>query len=211
MAAAGLAVGLAVGTKVTALAPAAMITFAMLFSAHSGTRLRAAAVWFGSGLVGGGFWYLRNLIATGNPIPQVESLGPIDLPGPERLQQGRPDFTVFHYITDSRDLARVLHTRPQERLRRTLAAAAGSGSDRTGGADLARPRAADPAHGFAALVAIAAYLLTPLGAAGPEGSPEAFSINLRFLVPALAMALVLIPLLPWFARPRPSGRAWPPC
>ncbi len=202
MAAAGLAVGLAVGTKVTALAPAAMITFATLFSAHSGTRLRSAGVWFGAGLVGGGFWYLRNLIATGNPIPQVESLGPIDLPGPERLQQGRPDFTVFHYITDS------------EIWREYFIPGLRSGFGELWPLLLAvaviglvaliwrGPGRLTRTHGFAALVAIAAYLLTPLGAAGPEGSPEAFSINLRFLVPALAMALVLIPLLPWFARPR---------
>ncbi len=203
MAAAGLAVGLAVGTKVTALAPAAMMTFAVLFSAHAGTRLRSAAVWFGSGLVGGGFWYLRNLIATGNPIPQVESFGPIGLPGPERLQQGRPDFTVLHYIADSRIWREYFVPGLRNgfgELWPLLLAVAVVGL----AAVIWRgPGRLTRAHGFAALVAIAAYLVTPLGAAGPEGAPEAFAINLRFLVPALAMALVLIPLLPWFARPRP--------
>lgn len=204
MAAAGLAVGLAVGTKVTALAPAAMITFAVLFSAHHGSRLRSAAVWFGSGLVGGGFWYLRNLVATGNPIPQIESIGPINLPGPERLQQGREDFSVFHYITDSaiwRDFFFPGLEQGFGELWPVLLAVAFVGLVALiwrGPGRLTR------AHGLAALLAIAAYLFTPLGAAGPEGSPDAFAINLRFLVPALAMALVLIPLVPWFARPRPQ-------
>ncbi len=204
MAAAGLAAGLAVGTKVTALAPVAMMTFAVLFSAHHGTRLRSAAVWFGSGLVGGGFWYLRNLFATGNPIPQVESIGPINLPGPERLQQGRDDFNVFHYITDS-DIWSDFFFPGLERgfgeLWPLLFAVAVFGLIALiwrGPGRLAK------AHGFAALLAIAAYLFTPLGAAGPEGSPDAFSINLRFLVPALSMALVLIPLVSWFARPKPQ-------
>lgn len=58
-------------------------------------------------------------------------------------------------------------------------------------------------HGIAALLAILAYLVTPLGAAGPEGEPTAFAINLRFLIPALAMATVLVPLLPWFDHRRP--------
>ncbi len=204
MAAAGLAAGLAVGTKVTALAPVAMMTFAVLFSVHQGTRLRSAAVWFGSGLVGGGFWYLRNLLATGNPIPQVESLGPINLPGPERLQQGREDFNVFHYITDSEIWSEYFFPgleRGFGELWPVLLAVAVFGLlalIRRGPGRLTR------AHGFAALLAIIAYVFTPLSAAGPEGSPDAFSINLRFLVPALSMALVLIPLLPWFARPRPQ-------
>jgi hypothetical protein len=204
MAAAGLAAGLAVGTKVTVMAPVAMMTFAVLFSAHHGTRLRSAAVWFGSGLVGGGFWYLRNLLATGNPIPQVESIGPIDLPGPDRLQQGRADFSVFHYITDSEIWSSFFFPgleRGFGELWPVLLAVAIIGLV----ALIFRgPGRLTRAHGFAALLAIAAYLFTPLGAAGPEGSPDAFSINLRFLVPALSMALVLIPLLPWFARPRPQ-------
>jgi hypothetical protein len=204
MAAAGLAVGLAVGTKVTALAPAAMITFAVLFSAHGGTRLRSAAVWFGSAFLGGGFWYLRNLMATGNPIPQVRSIGPIDLPGPERLQEGRPDFNVFHYIGDSSIWREYFFPGLQQGfgtlwpLMLAVAALGLLALIWTGPGRLTR------AHGLAALAAIAAYLFTPLSAAGPEGAPDAFSINLRFLVPALAMALVLVPLTSWFRKPRPQ-------
>jgi len=204
MAAAGLAVGLAAGTKVTALAPAAMITFAVLFSAHHGTRLRSAAVWFGTAFIGGGFWYLRNLFATGNPIPQVRSIGPIDLPGPERLQEGRPDFNVFHYIGDSAIWREYFFPGLEQgfgTLWPAILAIALLGVVAlvaTGPGRLTR------AHGLAALLAIAAYLFTPLSAAGPEGSPDAFSINLRFLVPALAMALVLVPLASWFRNPRPQ-------
>jgi hypothetical protein len=51
-----------------------------------------------------------------------------------------------------------------------------------------------------ALIAILAYLVTPLSAAGPEGDPTAFAINLRFLIPALGLAVVLIPLSAWFDR-----------
>ena len=51
--------------------------------------------------LGGGYWYLRNLIVAGNPLPQVDELGPISLPHPERLQEGRPDFSILHYATDT--------------------------------------------------------------------------------------------------------------
>src|SRR5690606_18654028 len=41
-----------------------------------------------------------NLIVAANPLPQVRELGPLNLPGPDRLQTGRPDFTVSHYLFD---------------------------------------------------------------------------------------------------------------
>lgn len=204
MAAAGLAVGLAAGTKVTALAPAAMITFVVLFSAHQGTRLRSAAIWFGTGLLGGGFWYLRNLFATGNPIPQIESIGPIELPRPERLQEGRPDFNVFHYVADSEIWREYFFPGLKQgfgELWPLLLAVTVVGLlvlIWRGPGRLTR------ALGFAALVATVVYLFTPLSAAGAEGSPDAFAINLRFLAPALAMALVLVPLIRWFEKPRPQ-------
>lgn len=204
MAAAGLAIGLAAGTKATALAPAAMITFAVLFSVHHGTRLRSAAVWFSAAFIGGGFWFLRNLFAAGNPIPQVKGIGPIDLPGPERLQEGRPDFTVFHYIGDSAIWSEYFIPGLEEGfgiLWPVLLLVPILGVPAL---IWTAPGRLTRALGFAALVAIAAYLFTPLSAAGTEGSPDAFAINLRFLVPALAMALVLVPLLSWFRNPRPQ-------
>ncbi|MFA9400318.1 MAG: hypothetical protein ACERKT_04325 [Acidobacteriota bacterium] len=200
VAVAGLAIGMAAGTKVTALAPAAMITFAVLVAARRGTRLLTAAVWFGAGLLGGVWWYLRNLVATGNPIPQVESIGPLALPGPERLQTGRPDFSVSHYLTDL-DIWSDYFFPGLERgfgalwPLLLLVAVVGAGTLVFRG-----PGRLTRAHGAAAVLAILTYLFTPLGAAGPEGSPTAFAINLRFLVPALVMAAVLVPLLPVFGK-----------
>ncbi len=101
LAVAGLAVGLAAGTKVTALAMAAALSVAVLVLAPAGRRWAAAAWWFVPALLAGGFWYLRNLVVAGNPLPAVESLGPISLPHPERLQIGRPDFSIAHYATDT--------------------------------------------------------------------------------------------------------------
>ena len=52
-------------------------------------------------LAAGGYWYLRNLIAVGNPIPYIGSVGPISLPAPVRDFQLRPDFAVVHYWNDT--------------------------------------------------------------------------------------------------------------
>ena len=101
LALAGLAAGLAVGTKFTVLATVAALTAVVIALAPSGTRIRATLTWFVPLLAGGAYWYLRNLIAVGNPLPQVRHLGPLALPGPERLQTARPDFPVLHYATDT--------------------------------------------------------------------------------------------------------------
>lgn len=200
LAIAGLAAGLAAGTKVTALAPVALITISVVVAATNGTRLRVLGTWLGVGLVGGGYWYLKNLIASGNPLPQVENFGPVNLPGPERLQVGRPDFTVFHYIGDgsvwSDWFLPGLHHGFGD-LWPLLVAAAVTGALLTcwkGEGRLLR------VLGAAAIFAMLAYLVTPLTAAGPEGSPTGFAINLRFLIPALTMGLVLLPLLPVFRK-----------
>lgn len=198
VAAGGLAIGLAAGTKVTALAAAAMMTAAVIVAAADRRRLRTVGVWLAGLAAGGGWWYLRSLAAAGNPLPQVEKLGPFALPGPERLQEGRPDFAVVHYLTDTtvwREYFIPGLTQGFGRLWPLLLAIAVVGVTLL---IFRGPGRLTRAHGAAALVALVAYLFTPLGAAGPEGHPTAFSINLRFLAPALAMSLVLVPLLPWF-------------
>lgn len=194
LAAAGLAVGLAAGTKVTALAMAAALSVAVLVLAPAGRRWAAAGWWFVPALLGGGYWYLRNLVVAGNPLPAVESLGPISLPHPEQLQIARPDFSIAHYATDtgvwSEYFAPGLHDGFGALWPLVL-----------GGVILAalvalvwgRDRVVR-AIGAVVLFGFFAYLFTPLSAAGAEGAPEAFRINIRYLYGALLAGLVLVPL-----------------
>ena len=48
--------------------------------------------------------------------------------------------------------------------------------------------------GGVALFGLLAYLFTPLSAAGAEGAPVGFGINIRYAIPALLLGLVLLPL-----------------
>jgi hypothetical protein len=191
-------VGLAAGTKVTALAMAAALSVAVLVLAPAGRRWAAAGWWFVPALLGGGFWYLRNLVVAGNPLPAIESLGPISLPHPERLQVGRPDFSIVHYATDtgvwSEYFAPGLHSGfgalwPLVIGGAVLAAlvALVKGRDRV-----------VRASGAVALFGFLAYLFTPLSAAGADGAPEAFGINIRYVYGALLAGLVLLPLPRFF-------------
>ncbi|HEY5052182.1 MAG TPA: hypothetical protein VII45_02115 [Solirubrobacterales bacterium] len=194
LAVAGLAVGLAAGTKVTALAMAAALTIAVLVMAPAGRRRAAAGWWFVPALLGGGFWYLRNLVVAGNPLPEVERLGPISLSHPEHLQTARPDFSIAHYATDTgvwRDyFAPGLHHAfgglwPLV----VLGAIAGAVLALAWGRDRVLRW-----MGGVALFGLVAYLFTPLSAAGPDGAPDAFAINIRYLYAALLASLTLLPL-----------------
>jgi hypothetical protein len=205
LAAAGLAVGLAAGTKVTVLAMAAAASIAVLVLAAKERRGAAALWWFVPALLGGGYWYLRNLIVAGSPVPEIERIGPIALPHPERLQIGRPDFDIVHYATDtgvwSSYFAPGLHDAFGGLWPLVLLGAVGA-------ALLAifagRDRVVRWAGGIA-LFGMLAYLVTPLSAAGAEGEPVGFAINVRFVIPALLAALVLLPLPRLLDAPR---RQW---
>ena len=194
IAAAGLAAGLAVGTKSTAVAMAAALTVAVIALAPAGRRWAAVGWWFVPALLGGGYWYLRNLIVVGNPLPQATGLGPISLPHPERLQQGRPDFSIVHYLTDTGVWREYF----------------GPGLDQAFGALWPLVTAAAIAGalvavlwgrdrvlrwiGAVAVFGLFAYLFTPLSAAGAEGAPVGFGINIRYAIPALLLGLTLLPL-----------------
>jgi hypothetical protein len=199
---AGLAAGLAAGTKFTVLATVAALTVVVIALAAPGSRLRATVTWFVPLLAGGGFWYLRNLIAVGNPLPQVQHLGPLTLPGPERLQTARPDFPVLHYATDTAVWREYFRPGLHEAFGDLwpfviLAALAGAALA------IARRRfSLLQLLGAAALFGLTAYLVTPLSAAGEEGAPVAFKINIRFALPALVIGLVLVPLGRWLSGRR---------
>ncbi|HEU4707359.1 MAG TPA: hypothetical protein VFS64_09235 [Solirubrobacterales bacterium] len=96
----GLAAGLAAGTKLNFLLPATVLVVGLVLVAPRGNRRRALAVSSLAALAGGGYWYLRNLVHTGNPWPWIHHLGPIDLPAPEQALGGREAHSVLGYLTD---------------------------------------------------------------------------------------------------------------
>src|SRR5262249_60898892 len=67
---AGLSAGVALGTKLNLLAPFALLTLGVI-AVTAGYRWRATGIWVASSLVTGGFWFLRNLVHAGNPLPWI--------------------------------------------------------------------------------------------------------------------------------------------
>jgi hypothetical protein len=77
---AGIAAGLALGIKLTVLAPLVILTIGLVVVAIRARRVWAALLWGGAIVVFGGYWLVRNWIIFGNPVPWTKvHLGPITL------------------------------------------------------------------------------------------------------------------------------------
>ncbi len=190
---AAMAMGLAAGTKLDFLIPAAVLTLGVVTVSARGSRAATAGVWLAGAFATGGLWYVRNLVATGNPVPWLRSIGPIDLPSPDQAFGLRPDYAVAHYIGDggvwSSHFLPGLHVEFGD-LWPLLLALALAGMV----AGVVRP--AKPVVRVIALAALAgsiAYVFTPLSAGGSEGHPAVFATNLRWLAPFLALGLAILP------------------
>ena len=193
---AGLAAGFAAGVKLSFLAPVAALTVGVIAIAPRGRRIRVGAIWLAPVLLAGGYWYVRNFAAVGNPIPFVHSLGPIELPSPDRTLDLRPGYSVAHYLDDFTVWKDWFVPGLDESFGTlwplTLLAA-------IGGAAYAIWRGGEPILrmlGAAVVVTAVAYLVTPLTAAGEPGEPIAFVWNVRYIAPAAALGLALLPCLP---------------
>jgi hypothetical protein len=204
---AGIAAGLAASVKFTFLVPVVAITVGVVLFSGRGRRWTTAWVMAVPMLIVGGYWYLRAAIKTGgNPIP-ITKFGPLNLPTPDQMPlDPRPRFAVAHYIGDPTmyrswffpELDNALG--PLWPLILIIAVAAAVYIVWRSRNVILRVVAA------AALATAFVYVLTPLTAAGQEGSPTGFFTNTRYLIPGLVLALVLLPV----ARPlrAPEGRAW---
>jgi hypothetical protein len=197
---AAVAAGLAVGVKLTVVAPVLALTVGVIAIASRGKRARTAGLWLGPLILAGGFWYARNLVAVGNPLPWTSLRG--ILPTPAAPLQQHTGYSVAHYLTSSDFWSRFAQPALAAGLGRwwwLILAAAVIGPLLC----LVWPRADRMTRmlGFAALFSLAAYLITPETAAGPAGDPVGFAFNLRYLAPALALSLSVLPLAPPLAEP----------
>lgn len=187
-----LAAGLAAGTKLNFIPAALVILAGTVVLSEPSRRLRNALAGGGALIVGGGYWYLRNLIQGGNPLPWINHIGPISLPGPDQEVGGRDAGSVWGYLTDT-DVIR-------DWFLPGFGDGFGSGWILLGilaiaGLVLCLDRNSGPARRTGAAVGIAlvfAWLVAPTSASGPAGEPNGFVSGLRYLAPALAVCLALL-------------------
>jgi hypothetical protein len=220
----GLAIGLAAGAKLNFLLPALVLVVGLTAIAPSGRRWMTLFATGGMALAGGGYWYLRNLVHTGNPLPWVHHLGPISLPAPEQALGGREAHNVFGYLTNGSVwsewflpglhgglwilwplvvvaalLGLLLALVPL--LRRFTS----TSPRRWWAENTPNSPVFGPSTGVAGVLAVAglvglaaalAWLVSPTSASGPSGDPRGFESGLRYLTPALILGLALLPTVP---------------
>jgi hypothetical protein len=189
---AAVAAGLALSVKLNLLGPVAALTVAAIALTPRGRRRSATGWWIGGLFLAGGYWYARNLIALGNPLPWF-SLGVLPTPQPPPLQHGN-NYSLADYATYPRILQHWLGPALNVNLGPwwpALVAAA------VVGPLVCLFSKRDRVIVAAALIALAslvAYAFTPLTAGGPWGHPYGLALNMRYGAPALTLALAVTPL-----------------
>jgi len=184
VAVASIGAGLAFGTKFQFILPVVALVVGAVAISSSGRRLRELAVWTGGLAAFGSFWYVRNLVATGNPLPALEvDIGPIHLPSP-------PLVTKISGLTDHLFRADSWREFLLPGLDRALGATwwlllaiavVGCGVALFGD----RPQRF---VGFVGLVSLVSFVFSP-SAIGLLGGASFFVFTVRYLVPALGLAL----------------------
>jgi hypothetical protein len=191
LALAGVAGGLAVGTKFTMLAPVGALALGVVLVAGRGRRLRVLTTWVVAIGATGGVWFVRNLVVAGNPLPGLSlSLGPLSLaPLPTTIPMDR----FADYLTDWSIVRHVYIPGWSETMGPGWWATIAGGV--IGGLLVAIRGRVVVARvaGAAAVVAFVAFLVTPQYLAA---SATLFSQNVRYAAPAFALGLVVLPALP---------------
>ncbi len=198
---AGLAAGLSLGTKLTMVVPVAGLTLTVWWL----TRRRRAhlAVYTMAVVLTGSYWYFRNLIHVGSPIPNLR-LGIFPSPPMDLVDRLSP--SVFSYL-GKRDF--WIHSGP-EGLSRFFGFAWPLILLLFAYAVVAwllalRDNAtADRAVVFGLILTVAAtvaaYVFTPTTGGDANGYPFLFVYNLRYALPGLVVAFVMLPGIPRLQR-----------
>ncbi len=193
---AALAAGVAVGTKLTMLAPVGALVIVVAAAAswrRSGERglARDFGNWCLLLFVAGGYFFVRNIVHVGNPLPSL-SFGPLDLPTPP---VPTPTFTVAQYLFRGSIWHHYYLPGLWDSLGPAWWAALAVAMAATA---LLFARSRSPLErwlGIVPLVSLIGFLVTPQFL-GVVDHPVFFVYNVRYLTPTLGAGLCLAPTLP---------------
>lgn len=202
----GIALGLSFGTKwyavLTVTAVALVWLAAWLLSRHSLRDVGRWVVILGALIASvGGYWLLRNWVATGDPMfpARVAPLGLTVFDAPTDPYRQHFGFSIAHYI----GRAEVWQHWILPGFKRAFGysavlvcaglaiSLAVAGRLRRRGPDGHTEVARIVAVALAALAIVVTYVVSPFTAAGKEGQPYLVVVSTRFALPALLLACAL--------------------
>ncbi len=186
---AGVGLGLALGTKWYGLSAFAVVL--VVWWAARRRLDRELFVLCGVVLLAGGFWLLRNLVLSANPVfPVKVSVAGVTLfDAPYDVVRAKGGFTLAHYAGDSSVWRTYLWPAFKDSFGLALfVAVAGSFA----AVWLGRARRELLVLALVAAGLAIAYVLTPYSAQGPDGLPVQVSANTRYGVPALLVGVRVV-------------------
>lgn len=185
----GWTAGIAVSVKLTMLAPVAVLAAGAVVLGRD--RLRTAVA-FGAPLAAlGSFWYARNVVHAGNPLPSL-SLGP--LPTTRFSLVDRYGYSLLDYLGANITDASAWSTWVLPALGTGFSPAwPGALGIIAAGLVVAlwRGDASQRLMAVVVTVGLGLHLITPTTAFGTEDTPILMAVNLRYVLPVLALGLVL--------------------
>jgi hypothetical protein len=182
---AGVAGGLALGVKLTAAAPIAVLTVGVVVLALRTHRRTTAVAWCLSVAVFGCYWFIRNLAVADNPLPFWDvHLGPVGFDA----AVDKPGLSIVDRIDDGNGID-FLFPAYTESLGRAWPLVLGLGVAGSVAALVGRRVGLERVAGAAALAGFVAYPFTPL-----TGDHFQFAFTVRFVTPALLVGAVLLPV-----------------
>ncbi|HEX4822064.1 MAG TPA: hypothetical protein VFV00_17800 [Acidimicrobiales bacterium] len=190
---AGLAAGMALSTKITIAPAMALLAVAVLVVALARRRFAAAAGWSLALAVTGSFWFLRDWVVSGTPLPWFDiDAGPVHWPAQIPPQA----FSLAHDVLHAQAWRDLYLDGIWQGFGRTwpivVALLAGTSISLI----VRGPGAIERLLGLTLAAGVIGYLFTPL--TGGFG----FVFNLRYLGPVLLVAFVLLVTVV------PSGDRW---
>ena len=201
---AGLAAGLAIGSKLTLVAPVLALAVCLAVVTPSGSRLSTMSRWAGAAFATGGYWYLRNLVAVGNPLPGLSfGVGHVRLPRPPTPSMDVFGTNLLHNLGNGKVWREALLPGLRTGLGSAwivialvATAAITLGVVTLRGRDLVAP--------VVGVFAFGAFVITPGTVWAPQliarpgvrfVTANLFAFNLRYMLPAVAIGLVILPLV----------------
>ena len=189
---AAVAAGVALSVRLNLLAPVGALAVVAIAFTPSSWRRSATGWWVGGLVLAGGYWFARNLIALGNPLPWF-SFGVLPTPHPPPLQHGN-NYSLADYATSPRILRHWLIPALNLNLGPWWPAFVAAAVLGPLACLFSKRDRIVLAAALIALASLVAYPLTPLTACGPWGHPYCLNSNVRFGAPALTLALAVTPL-----------------